>query len=297
MEVNLDEATDKAAEELLGRLEKGTLKWSQNAAIVGVHKAGNFTFSTNQACHAGLSSLGPSERVVSAIMQGHGYAEGRKLKADVELWFVDYILNRSPYAETFITKDAEKALEQKYTVSDGNHPANLVAAGMVALRRLWEYTWVAQAAYDLSKLGVNEDLAFLLGHNISTSIDPNAQTASSWGNCTSGHCSVNPSIMGWGQVKNFLQHAVKVPRQLFSHSAGYYGYDGMYGEQNGESYYKFVKANFPYAKCKGESTSNLNPFTAALAPANVGQSVPYNKAIAVMAEWANTTLMEKINNA
>ncbi|MNQ96273.1 hypothetical protein D3C85_1118690 [compost metagenome] len=214
------------------------------------------------------------------------------------MWFVDYILNRSPYADTFITKDAKQALEQKYTVSDGNHPANLMAAGMVALRRLWEYTYVAAAAYDLAKAGVNEDLAFLLGHTVNVQSVPKDDSPTTWSACTAGHCSLTPS-MGWKAIKNFLDHKVVQPKELYSKGGGYMGYDGMYGEcPYGAGFYKFVAGNFPYAKCKGgPATTNLNPFMAAKQAEYVDNRVPYSKAIEVMAEWAKTTLMGKINNA
>lgn len=304
MELTLDQRTEAAAVELIERLDKKRLKWSQNAAIVGVwpdRKDGvapeNPHFSTNQACHAGMSELAGAARVVNALMGGEGYATGRVLGPEIELWFVDYILNRSPYAETFITKDAAKAIEQEYTVSSGDYPANQVAAGMVALRRLWEYTYVAAAAYALVEAGVNEDLAFLLGHTVSTANVPGPGADTSWNACHSGHCSVNPAAMGFDTVKNFLDHKVVKPTGKLVGGANYYGYDAMYGEHKTTSYCKFVADNFPYDRCKGgAATVNLNPFTAALV-VNQHQSAPYKKAIEVMAEWANTTLMEKIQNA
>jgi hypothetical protein len=296
--VDLDKATDEAAKELILRLDNGRMQWRLNTAIVGVKAAGNTHFSTNQSCHAGLGNMAPCKRVVNALMDGEGYDVGRVLDDEVELWFVDYILNRSAYAETFITKDAKLALEQRYTVSDGDHPANLMAAGMVALRRLWEYPYVAKAAYDLAQAGVNEDLAFLLGHLISTKSNPDARSNARWDSCHNGHCSVNPAVMGWKSVKNFLDHKVIQPKGLFSHGAGYMGYDAMYGERQGESYYKYVSANFPYDLCEddGKGAPNLNPFQASINVVARNQ-VPYGKAIKVMAEWVKTTLMEKINNA
>lgn len=298
MDLSLDARTEAAAKELIERLDGKRMHWSQNTAIVGVFEKDDHKhkFSGNQACHAGLSSLAFSKRIVNALMTGKSYATGRVLDKEIELWFVGYILNRSPYAETFITKDAEKALEQRYTVSSGDHPANLVAAGMVALRRLWEYTYVAAAAYSLAKAGVNEDLAFLLGHTVSTSNAPHEGSATSWTGLASGHCSINPAVMGWKEVQNFLNHKVTKPNPLLSAGANYEGYDAMYGEDRANSYYKFVQNEFPYALCHGEVKVNLNPFTKAIAVKNDNQ-VPYAKAIEVMAKWANTTLMEKINAA
>lgn len=295
----LDERTQEAAIELIDRLNKGRLDWAQNTAIVGVYEDPKRRpyFSGTQVCHAGLDDLVGSKRVVNVLMNGEGYATGRVLDKEVELWFVDYILNRSPYAEGFITKDAKQALEQRYTISTGDVPSNLMAAGMVALRRLWEYPYVAKAAYDLAKAGVNEDLAFLLGHLIASNNNPGPDSSASWTGFAAGHCSINPSKMDWLAVKNFLAHKVVNANGLFSKGAGYHGYDLMYTKQNiyDGSYYNYVHAEFPYDRCKGKAIVDLNPFRKAV-PVGINQ-VPYAKAIEVMAEWANTTLMEKINNA
>jgi hypothetical protein len=305
MDLSLDARTEEAAKELIERLDKRRLAWSENTAIVGVFEKEDSKpkFSSTQVCHAGLNDIRGSKRVVNALMSGQGYATGRVLGKDVELWFVDYILNRSPYAETFITKDAAKALEQKYTVSSGDHPANLMAAGMVALRRLWEYTYVAKAAFDLAQQGVNEDLAFLLGHLIASSDNPGPQSAASWDGFAAGHCSINPGHMDWKACKNFLEHKITKPNGLFSAGDRYDGYDSMFCEgprgryvQAGDTYYNFVKREFPYDLCKAKAAVNLNPFVKAMA-AGAAEKSKYGKLIEVMGEWAKTTLMEKINNA
>lgn len=303
MELTLDQRTEAAAVELIERLDKGRLKWSENTAIVGVYEDERAKpyFSGTQVCHAGLRSLEGCKRVVNALMSGEGYATGRVLYKEVELWFVDYILNRSPYAETFVTKDAEKALEQKYTVSSGDHPGNLMAAGMVALRRLWEYTYVAKATYDLAKAGVNEDLAFLMGHIVATGNNPGPDSAACWEGYSAGHCSLSPGHMDWKATKNFLAHKVTQPNPNFSAGGRYDNYDSLYsskkgGGADGETYRDFVKANFPYDKCIGKVGVSLNPFVKAMA-SKAADKAKYGKLIEVTAEWANTVLMEKINNA
>ncbi|MNM77696.1 hypothetical protein D3C81_895590 [compost metagenome] len=299
MEQSLEERTELVAADLIERLDNRKLKWSENTAIVGVYEDEKKKpyFSGTQVCHAGLSNLVGCKRVVNALMSGEGYATGRVLDGEVELWFVDYILNRSPYAETFITKDAVKALEQKYTISSGDTPVNLMAAGMVALRRLWEYTFVAKAAYDLAKAGVNEDLAFLLGHLINAQENPGGQCATTWNGCHAGHCSINPGIMSWREVNNFLAHKLVNPKRTLAEGEYYNGYDQLFGRTQGNiTYYQFVRGNFPYADCKEKAGANLNPFVKAIAPAAIN-NVPYNKAIEVMAEWAKTTLMKEIENA
>lgn len=300
MEKTLDELTLDAANQLIERLDRRQMNWSMNAAIIGVFESPLLKpkCSSNQACHAGLSNLTSTKRVVSALMDGSGYAEGRGLAPEVELWFVDYILNRSPYAETFVTKNAKEALAYKYTVSSSDTPSNLMAAGMVALRRLWEYRRVAQAAYDLVQGGVNEDLAFLLGHLISCDTTPTPGSGATWGFCHSGHCSINPNMMGFKEVRRFMEHTPIKPNKSFYENSYYNSYDNLFGAvtDRRDSYHMFVRENFPYDQCvKPAGTSSVNPFTAAL-PKPVGNK-SYAEIIRVMCIWANTVLMEKIKNA
>lgn len=300
-------------EELLKRIEEGKvkiiealnnkrLKWTENAAIWFVNPAngGKDNYSTTQVCHAGLNGryrdCTKGQAVVNVLMDGSGYATGRILPKEVELWFVDYILNRSPYQSTFIEKDAEKALETQVTVSTGEVPANLMSAGMVALRRLWEYTSVAHTAYDLVQAGVNEDLAYVLGHLITCGEGVTPDSSVDWKNCRAGHCSLNPAVMGFKELKNFLAHNVVTPRANYFDGGEYDGYDPMYGKANGTDIHGYVVRNFPYERYTDVAKVETNPFTRALA-APQADVVKYPLAIKVMAEWANEHLMEKINNA
>lgn len=294
LEINWDAKTIEAVKQL-----KDQRSLMQNSACSYVLKGGDIYVDSGSVCHSFLHGK-KAKVLVNSLQTGEHYGEnpGRILPKETELWFVDYILNRSPYAKTFITKDAEEALEEGITVSSGDHPGNLVGGAVVALRRLWEHVYVAQAAFDLAKAGVNEDLAFLLGHCIQSPSKIADDTSVSWSACLNWHTSIDPGVMGFKAMKAFLDHEpTGLHKTNYVDSGSYNGYSNMFGVEGGYSGY--VSQQFPYNLCKDQpKVSATNPFAASLPKkAGAARSAPYAKAIEVMAEWANTHLMEKIQNA
>lgn len=275
-------------EELLTALNKGERSWSSTAAINIIFPDSTHV-SPNQACHAGLSNIYDgnhkkgSVAVVSALMKPQ---KTTTLDEEEAYHFLDWLLNRSPYSTTFITKSADEALYYKAIISSSDHPSNLMAAGLVASRRLWEYPHVARVMVDLAKVGVNEDLAFYLGHIFRGSFDRDGGN-NDWGGYTSAHCSIDPCIMGKEQLLNFLNHKPVNLNEWFSKKNSYHGYDAMYGV--GGRYCSTICKNFPY---KGAGTAvNVNPF-----PIGAGQAVekdksaPYQDLIDLMADYQHTIL-------
>ena len=284
-------------------------KWVDNAGCIFIDHGGAFGRYHGHVCHANLRNGVGSKYIINGLMIGTSYGSnpGRILAPEIELWFVDYILNRSPYSAIFVEKDAKKALEERMVVASGDHPGNLVGAGLVALRRLWEYVFITQAAYELAKAGVNEDLAFFLGHLIQAKNNSKPNDTVSWTACTSGHCSLNPSRWGFEHLKNFLDHKITSPNSLYSAAGPYHGYDEMYGSDWGGGALGYIRKNLPVHLYKDKPAAApitaTNPFVAAKKalenPAgfddvNKEQKTNYAKAIEVMAEWAKTHLMEKI---
>ncbi|SPF82095.1 hypothetical protein [Pseudomonas phage GP100] len=280
----------------------------QNAATAHLDAQGVTQYSIGgNVCHNHMSNSG-YKYVVNCLMIGTDYThtKGRCLPYEAELWFVDYIINRSAYSETFVSKDAEQCLEDQMTISSGDHPANLMVAGLVALRRLWEYTTVVSVAYALVQQGVSEDLAFILGHLAQVAEDPTDKSVLTWDACKAGHCSLNPARMDFKALQNFMNHKVLHPNKLWSASeyTNYHGYDGMYSEGDGypgDNIYNYVRAHFPYYLYDGKPPlgASLNIFAKAIPVKGKAEvkGAHFNKAIGVMAEWAKTHLMEKINNA
>lgn len=246
-----------ARDEMIAELNAGNRNWTDCACINIVFDT-HTHISPNQACHAGLANTyegnkpSGAQAVVSGLMKP---SAKEMLDEDEALLFLDWLLNRSPYSETFITKSAHEALYYKAIISSAHHPSNLMAAGMVASRRLWEYVNIARVWCDLVKAGVHEDLAFYLGHIFSGKFDRTGNV--SYGGLSSAHCSMNPNVMGIEEVKNFLNHKVVKPNKTYHESKQYHGYDNMYGMGNG-SVRQWIHKNFPYKPAA--KAEKVNPF-------------------------------------
>jgi hypothetical protein len=300
--VELEAAFTLAKENLLkkthGRLD--------NAATSHLDEFGrsHYTHEGN-VCHNHMNNSG-YKYVVNCLMIGTNYthSKGRCLPYETELWFVDYIINRSAYSAAFVSKDAEQCLKEQMTISSGDHPSNFMVAGLVALRRLWEYTTVVSVAHSLVQEGVPEDLAFILGHLAQVCEDPTEKSMLTWNACKAGHCSINPARMDFNAVKNFMDHKVLKPKPLWSSGKdSYSGYDAMYSKEDypANDIHHYVVHNFPYHLYSGKPAPDMgtNPFTASIKKPAAGEAkaAAYPKAIKIMAEWAKTHLMEKITNA
>lgn len=244
MEMHLYRQIMAGREEMLAALNgtgKDKRSWSDTACI-NIIFDGSTHLSTNQACHAGLSNIrkAGSEAVVSALMKPQG---GKILEEEEALYFLEWLLNESPYSSTFITKSAEEALFYKATISSSHHPANLMAAGMVASRRLWEYPEVTRYFVDMAKAGVQKDLAFFLAHALSCTFE--RKGAATWDQHARGHCSLECSRMKAKGLLNFLNHNVTQPKDTYHRTTSYTGYDGMY-DCGGKDIQDFLRNNFPF---------------------------------------------------
>ncbi len=280
----------EARDELIKR-EKDN--WSRVASIAIV-KEKDVEYSTNHACHAGLmfngyGRGGPGARAVVSLLMKPCPVTVEMLYEDEALLFLDWLLNRSPYASTFITKSAHEALHHKATISTAYAPSNLMAAGMVASRRLWEYPVIARVFCDLVKAGVNENLSYYLAHIASTRFKCDGNI--DWSNSNRGHCSIDTYSMGREEVKNFIENKPVKLNKDYAESCNYQGYDCMFGSCGGAArrLNQWVHKNFPYS---GQvKAGGANPFAKAMAGAS---QCKYEDGIRIMAEW-QPTLMKYIN--
>ncbi|MNQ03996.1 hypothetical protein D3C85_167020 [compost metagenome] len=259
MDMNNYRKAMAAREEMLGMLNRGERGWKDTACIAVVYKD-DVHVSPNQACHAGLANSYEGMRnsgaiaVVSALMK----PGGEVLEEKEALMFLDWLLNRSPYSSSFITKSPHEALYHKAIISDAFTPSNLMAAGLVSSRRLWEYPVVARVFCDLVKAGVLEDLAYWLAHIAMAS--SNRTGSFSWSGGKSGHCSVDTYSTSKLSLKNFLEHKPTSLNKTYNQSKWYEGYHSMYSEGIGgrNQASAWVHENFPYVPAAKEK--KVNPF-------------------------------------
>lgn len=289
------EAIKKAVMEDKWFTDEGNLRYTARFMVVGKKNRTSF----NTICHAALSRKyedHPKDRfaVVNGFQTTYNGMNGAGKWEDTSLedkaLYLDWLLNRSPYASTFISKNAISSLNYGFSVSDCATPSNLMAAGLVATRRMWEYPYILRVWVDLTKAGVNENLAYYLAHLAACKV--NGEGSISWDNPVYGHCSIDSHVWGVDSVKNFINNSPKRLNQLYTKNLDYSGYGRMFSDNNydGDPLYAWVNDNFPY-KDGGEGVDN-NPFKAARK--EQGNTISYEKGIERMATFA-TKIMEKVN--
>lgn len=182
-------------------------------------------FNPNQACHAGLDNryykgfpmkAGSRIAVVSSI---------QKLEVDenVARDFIDYLVNRSCYMDAFASKDVDFILANGF-ICNTDVPANLLAAGLIASRRMWEYAYVCRGWFSMKEAGVHEDVAFGLAHSLKF----NNGEVSHYE--TSGHCSVNGGALNMATLKNMMERNIKRKRTNYIDDTEYIGVHDLYFE-------------------------------------------------------------------
>lgn len=258
---------------------------SGRTAYYGYFHAGKLTISTNTACHAGLyvgnaeGSIGVINCLVKNYEGCHGPGKWSDTTDEEKIMFLDWLAKRSPYKSAFVSKTAKKILKQGAALLTSEAPGNVLGGACVSMRRLWEHTIVLQVWCDLVKAGVNENLAYVLGHCAAGS----RLNGLNWGNFAGWHVAINSSSWTTGQVKNFVEGKLTGATNKYSESGDYNGYSINLFKASGKKI-NFIHEEFPYSKAQDSS----NPFHKAVDKGVV--TMRYDDAIKAMAEFQHHIL-------
>src|SRR5690606_36063117 len=105
---------------------------------------GKWHVGGNQACHSGLSAVpGLDGRFLYDISESkvkpmyvlsglqHSHSRTKLLTREMEICYLDWLLNKSIFAPCFETKDPEWCLDNECIIANAEQPANLLGAAMV----------------------------------------------------------------------------------------------------------------------------------------------------------------------
>ena len=203
--MNRFEAIAAAKQSVQGRVDE----WTDNA-LFSILRYGNRKWEGQDdarygMCHAGVRDLRQPTRkdaryVVSAINRRTGYSSQKADVPSAKKW-LDYVMNRSPYACAFFEKDVEKAWEEHCVVLYvKNIPGNLVQGALIATRMTWEYGRVVNSFAAMVDRGVEETTAFMVAHVLVSK--PGSTDFYAEGN-GSQHTAlaVEEISLGWGNFK------------------------------------------------------------------------------------------------
>lgn len=149
-------------------------------------------------CHANVrhqqQAKGAEPVAIINFIQRNEFSEEELVR------IVNWMINDSPYAFTFISKNAEESVKNGYVVTRTDLPYTHVLASLTLLRWIWEFKEEARLWLRLVEHGVPQDIAFLAssrmyGREDSFLIRP-----------THSHHHVLPHILLEKHVSKFLKH-------------------------------------------------------------------------------------------
>ncbi len=237
---------------------------SNNSFGAFIDKKDNYVYVGNWVCHGWLKQYEIERRswlkhgakyVLSAVMKPH------MDKDDVPI-FIDWLVNRSPYAAVFVDKDVQSILKYGYLV-DADHPSQFIASALMASRFPTEaYTGSDTFARrclvwkELLTIGCTENEAYFFAHMYNAASVKNVFpiTPSRLG---SGHNPFYGYQYGEGYVRNFLNATPQIPKGARRLSEGY-GYppdsiDCIWGRQiSGEAFWTVVQGLAPKVATAGK---------------------------------------------
>lgn len=114
----------------------------------------------NAPCYGALSRQECGTEYILSSTYNHKIS----LSEDKCIKYLDWLLNHSPYSRVFIDKDASECLDRGFVSVSGRTPSNLMLGGLIAVRRLYEYSSVVEAFDILVEGGVKPNLAYLIAH-------------------------------------------------------------------------------------------------------------------------------------
>lgn len=165
------------------------------------------------ACYGGLSNAAVRNKkpiaVVNQLQTRYGSYYGRLPKGTAKA-YLDWLINRSVFSDTFYEKDVDKILEEEIWVTRCDIPGNIMVAAMTCLRALTESDRSCRSGevfLPLVQAGCTEEFAFVLGHFMK---DGQLKTDS----YDSHHCMFNWGGMKTGTVVNFLNKKFIKPRDF-----------------------------------------------------------------------------------
>lgn len=253
------------------------------------------------ACYSGLAShYGSKKGAVALVIGITDEYSGHTTPYELRLPYLDWVLNESPWADSFVTKSAAQCLRMHTIVQYTTVPGNLMVGGSVAVRRMWESTSIFYVWNDLVKAGVNKSLAYMLAHIANSNSSTGNSTNISWVNVhEGGHMNLALQDLTKSYALNFMKGLYKA-ESSYKTGLTYTGYSRMFecGDNKKSSYFAgWVVSAFRRRLKSKEGVvvekGVVNPFVAAMPEKAVkSDKINYNLGIQYMAELAPAILKE-----
>lgn len=211
--------------------------------------------------------------------------------------YITYVIERSPFKDAFLNKQAKSVLKHKWMFMDVSQPANYMVSALVAIRYTHEFPNLIKAWNELVKVGINEDLAWLIIHICH--YNPAEQRSVNFYAHVYGHTVISSSLP-LDQAQNFLNRKFVHAKPPYIKAPNYRGFDALWSK-------KFT-FDYPYglgsvgrdvlsiiSKSVVGSKGSSNPFAASNSNSGV-VSVPLEEFPEFILKIQDK-IMEEVNNA
>lgn len=224
---------------------------------------------TQGACHGFISYVKVPDNFAALTCVVSSKVENLPQKV-LEAYY-HYLLNDSPLADAFLSKNAKLCL-QKCRVFMAAHrvPSNVLMCALQSLRRAWEGPKTIQTWYNLVKNGVFPDVAFVAKDVFNVEANSNGDYTVFVRAVATAHNFVPASDLSKKWFNNFLASKVKKPNPTwyFSGSTSYrspYNVVEAYGNTfNGNSQFPstmdILQSAFSEFGLERKNDEKTNPF-------------------------------------
>lgn len=162
---------------------------------------------------------------------------------DMQRNHYDWLANRSPWSDSFISKDADEVMKTGWMVLQTSLPNNYVMGGLITTRNMWETTYIMSGMAQLVQEGCDENLAWLIANFTGCGISKDRQI--SFRNYPiNGHTALDGMLIYRNVISNFFNKKVVKAGPLFIENQMYLGeghsVNTIWGENNGSKTIKDI---------------------------------------------------------
>lgn len=284
-------------EGILGKgmeLSRGHKATSGCCKVGFILKDGNIFAPAEWGCHASLAYPPANvEYVVNYVNTSQGSMYGIKISQEVKRAFVEWLVNFSPYRSVFVTTDIDSIMKDDFVVASIDHPANLMAGALQALRALSEHPHAGYIWYHLVKAGTHPNIAFYLAYAFRTG---NGKTLYQQNSAHTGCWDAN-SCCSRETLVNILNDKIVKQTTVFRKKHDYQSAQLLFTDNKGESIIPKIVSHIKQVVDGVVPKVSANPFAQPVAPLNKDKWA-FDEAIKAIADYVKTEFkkeLEKIN--
>lgn len=171
--------------------------------FVFIQNNGEIKKYLHEACYASLyyyKEWNKRSKYLIDFVNHDRYKGYQDILLGFEHWYIDWILNRSPWSSVFRTRSAKVAID-KGIICRVDKPSNLIIGGLMAIRYIYENPKIVRLFGELVAGGVDENVAMIVAQYSTCNTGKKTFSMSGYG--LGGHSSFEHSF-SYTTMYNFI---------------------------------------------------------------------------------------------